>query len=299
MTSAKIKSSEEKLFREEKLFWDKVSNKSLSHVSEIRKRKFSHELKKKSIWWHKYINPLKHKLILDVGCGTEDNYISYFALWNNKVVGIDLSENTIKINKLILDKVGIKSEIVKSNKQLNIIKLFERKKNLKAILFVSNVEKLPFAKKQFDVVHLKWVLHHTQSIPSSLRSINSSLKLGGLFICTESNILYPLRWITQTKFLRPINIFRYLAIKYGPLDPNERAKTARTYVRMIEDAGFKISVIDYKHGFECVGYVTRLFTKNKNIINFAKKIDSFLLLLEFPKYFAMDIKILAEKVKDV
>ena len=96
-----------------------------------------------------------------------------------------------------------------------------------------------------------------------------------------------------------MDIFRYFAIKYGPLDPNEMARTPGDYIRMIKDAGFKVNVVDFKHEFEFVGYVVRLFIKNKNVIHFAKKIDNFLLLLEFPKYFAMDVKILAEKVKDV
>ena len=68
---------------------------------------------------------------------------------------------------------------------------------------------------------------------------------------------------------------------------------------MIKEAGFKIHVIDFKHEFECVYYITRLFIKNKNILKIAKKIDDFLLLLDFPKYFAMDIKILAKKVRDI
>ena len=293
------KKSAETILLEEKLFWDKESEKSLSWALKINKNNFIQKLKKKSIWWHKYIKPLENKLILDVGCGLEDNYISYFILSKNKVVGIDLSENTIKISKLILDKIGFKAEIVNSSGSFNVAQFFKKKKGLKAILSVRNAEHLHFEKKQFDAVHVKWILHHTQSIPATLKSINVSLKPRGLLICTESNILYPLRWITQTKFLRPINIFRYLAIKYGPLDPNELARTPGTYIRMIKDAGFKIHAVDFKHGFECVSYVVRLFIKNKHIINFAKKIDNFLLKLEFPKYFAMDVKILAEKVKDV
>jgi SAM-dependent methyltransferase len=293
------KKTSKEILLEEKLFWDRESKKSLSGVSKIRKDDFFHKLKKRSMWWHKYASPLKNKLILDVGCGTEDDYIPYFILSNNKVVGIDLSEQAININKSILDKLGINAVIINPDNPPNVAQIFKKKKNLKVILAVANAEQLPFAKKQFDVVHSKWTLHHTQSIPESLRSINASLKPKGLFIYTESNILYPLRWITQTKFLRPINIFRYLAIKYGPLDPNELARTPWEYIRMIKDAGFKIRVVDFKHDFELVGYVTRLFIKNKHIINFARKIDNFLLFLEFPKYFAMDIKILAEKVKDV
>jgi len=293
------KKSPDEIYLEEKLFWDKESKKSLLWVPQIKRKAFFHKLKKKSIWWHKYINPLQHKLILDVGCGTEDSYIPYLILSKNKLVGIDLSENTIKINKLILDKLGIKAAIINFNNPFKIIQLFKKKKDLKAIFVVGNVEHPLFAKKQFDIVHAKWILHHTQSIPAALKNINMSLKSGGLFICTESNILYPLRWITQVKFLRSINIFRYFAIKYGPLDPNEMARTPGDYIRMIKDAGFKVNVVDFKHEFEFVGYVVRLFIKNKNVIHFAKKIDNFLLLLEFPKYFAMDVKILAEKVKDV
>jgi ubiquinone/menaquinone biosynthesis C-methylase UbiE len=298
MAFTKKKTSEE-IISEEKLFWNKESKKMLPKVAKIKKDEFFRKLKKKSMWWHKYISPLQNKLILDVGCGIEDDYISYFTLSKNKVVAIDLSEEIIKINKSISDKVGIKAVITKLHNQFNAAKFFKKKKGLKVMLAVANAEHLPLAKKQFDVAHVKWILHHTQSIPAALKSINRSLKPKGLLICTESNILYPLRWITQTRFLRPINIFRYLAIKYGPLDPNELARTPRTYIRMIKDAGFKIHVVDFKQGFELVGYITRLFIKNKRIINLAKKIDNFLLFLEFPKYFSMDIKILAEKVKDV
>jgi SAM-dependent methyltransferase len=295
-----IKKSSEEIYSEERLFWDKESKKSLLWVSRIRKKDFFLKLKKRSIWWHKYLPPLQHKLILDVGCGTEDNYIPYLILSKNKVVGVDLSKNTIEINKILLNKLGIKVAIVNmDNSLLNIVQSFNEEKDLKSILIAGNVERPIFIKNQFDVVHAKWVLHHMQSIPAALKNINISLKLGGLFICTESNLIYPPRLITQIKFLRLINIFRYLAIKYGPLDPNEMARTPKDYIKMIENAGFKIRVVDFKHGFEFVSYIIRLFIKNKSIINFAKKIDDFILLLEFPKYFAMDVKILAEKVKDV
>jgi len=290
---------ENKIIFEEKSFWDKESEKSLLWISKIEKNKFINRLKKKSVWWHRYIKPLHNKIILDLGCGTEDNYTSYLILSGNKLVGVDLSENTIKINKFLLDKLGIKSIIFNSNKSIDVKRIFNRKKNLRAILVVANAEDLPFKNKQFDAIHIKWILHHTQSIPHALKSVNKSLKIGGLFICTESNLLHPPRWITQVNFLRSINIFRYLAIKYGPLDPNEMARTPNAYLKMIKKAGFEIDVVDFKHEFECFYYVARLFIKNKLILNIAKKMDRFILLFEFPKYFAMDIKILARKVKDI
>lgn len=294
----KKKVSSKEISLREKLFWDEESKKSLSWVSKIRKKDFLFEVRNKPVWWNNYIDSIRFKFILDVGCGTE-NHIPYFVLSKNKVVGMDLSENTINVNKTLLDKLGIKTSIVNSNNPINIIKLFKKKKNSNVILVEGNIEYPIFLRKQFDVVHAKWVLHHTQSIPTALKNINLSLKRGGLFLCTESNLLYPLRWITQVKFLRSINIFRYLAIKYGPLDPYEMAETPWSYVNMIKNAGFRIHVVDFKYEFELVRYIIRLFIKNKQIIHFAEKIDNLLLLLGFPKYFAMDVKILAEKVKDV
>lgn len=291
--------TEEQFFDEEKEFWDRESERSAKRIKNIRKDDFLRELAGREMWWHKYTKPLKNKLILDVGCGTEDDFIPYFLISGNKVVGTDLSESAIKVNKMLLDRLGIGSEIVDSGKIRDVSKVFSSKKSLKALLSVCNAETLPFRKGQFDAVHAKWVLHHTRSIPNALRSINRALKPGGMFICTESNVLYPLRWITQTRILRPINPFRYLAIKYGPLDPNELARTPWTYFRMMRKAGFRIRAVDYKHGFECASYVTRLFVKNQRVINFTKKVDNALLHLEFPKYFSMDIKILAEKVRDV
>ncbi len=123
------KISQKEISLREKLFWDEESKKGLLWVSKIRKKDFLSEIKNKPVWWNNYIDTIQSKLILDVGCGTE-NHIPYFVLSNNKVVGIDLSENTIKVNKVLLDKLDIKASIVNSDNPINIIQIFKKKKIL-------------------------------------------------------------------------------------------------------------------------------------------------------------------------
>jgi SAM-dependent methyltransferase len=50
-------------------------------------------------------------------------------------------------------------------------------------------ERLPFADKQFNVVHCRQVLHHAQDLPQLCREIGRVLKPGGTFIATREHVI--------------------------------------------------------------------------------------------------------------
>ncbi len=115
---------------------------------------------------------IKHKSVLDFGCGggygTE--YLSRFT--NKDVLGYDIDIKTIKINK----------------------QFFVRNKNLK---FTHNKHEL----EMYDVITSFQVIEHLneKSIPSYLVDIKEHLTNEGLFICSTVNKL-----ITSNGLKKPI-----------------------------------------------------------------------------------------------
>lgn len=249
-------------------FWNKDAIKRRKDISKLNKKNYLNNLIKKRFWWHKYIKKIKGKKVFEIGCGTEDDFIPFWIINNNSVVAIDISPETIKTNKMLLDKLGLKAELICAD-----VKNFS-------------------SKSKFDVVHIKWVLHHLHSIPPALKNIRSVIKSNGILILSETNYLYPIRWFTQTTFLEPVNIFRKLAMKFG-LDPNERGRTPHYYKRELRKNGFEIKNTDYKQNYMFFSWLVRSITKNKLANNIAIFLDKILLLLEFPKYFGMEVKIIA------
>lgn len=249
-------------------FWNKEGSKRRVSISKLKKEVYLKNLLQKRYWWHKYINNFNDKKILDVGCGTECDFIPFWILNKNSVTAIDISPETIKTNQILLDKLGLKAKLI-----------------------CIDVEKLSL-KSKFDVVHIRGVLHHVSSIPKVLQILKSMLKPGGIIIITESNYLYPIRWFIQSKKLESINIFRKLAIKHG-LDPNERARVPWYYTRELKKAGFKIKTIDYKRDYMCLAWFTQAITKSKSINKIADFLDKIMLMLEFPKYFGYIVNIIA------
>ena len=249
-------------------FWNKEGSKRRASISKLEKEAYLKNLLHKRYWWHKYIPNFKGKKILDVGCGTECDFIPFWILNNNSVVAVDLSPETIKTNQLLLNKLGLQAKLI-----------------------CADIENLVL-KEKFDVIHIRGVLHHLSSIPLVLKKLRKMLKPHGILIITESNYLYPIRWLIQTHRLEKINIFRKLALKYG-LDPNEKARLPWYYTNELKNVGFKIKKTDYKQDYMCLAWFAKAVTKNKHINNLAHALDRGLLVLEFPKYFGYIVNIIA------
>jgi len=254
--------------QEEIDFWNREAKKRRKSILKLNKKNYLNKLVKKRFWWHKYLKGFSRKKILDIGCGTQDDFIPFWIMNNNSVVAVDISPETIKTNKILLGKLNLKSDLV-----------------------CADIQNLPF-KSKFDVVHVKWMLHHISSIPKAIENIRSVIKPKGILLLPESNYLYPFRWFIQTRFLESINIFRKLAVKFG-LDPNEKAHTHWYYIKLLKKNNFEIKKVDFKADYMFFAWLVESITKNKTVNNIAKFLDKILLLLEFPKYFGREFKIIA------
>tara|TARA_B100001029_G_C15045693_1_gene446939 strand:+ start:75 stop:1127 length:1053 start_codon:yes stop_codon:yes gene_type:complete len=103
------------------------------------------------------LNYFKKKNILDMGCGSGRFTLAFSYLNPEKVIGVDLGEEGLKIAKSIA-----------------------KKKKIKNVKFIkSSVLNLPFRKNTFDFVFCKGVLHHTGNTFKGLDNIKKVLKKGG------------------------------------------------------------------------------------------------------------------------
>ena len=107
-------------------------------------------------------NP-KGKKILDLGCGT-GKFGLKLAKIPNSVIGIDISENSIKIANRTAKKYNIKT--------FNGI--------------VNNFKKTKY-RNYFDYVLAVNLIHHTNNADIILRNVNNSLKKDGVLIVFEIN----------------------------------------------------------------------------------------------------------------
>lgn len=107
-------------------------------------------------------NP-KNKKILDLGCGT-GKFGLKLARMSNKVVGIDISQNSIDVANRTAKKYQIRT--------------------FKGI--VDNFKKTKF-KNHFDYVLAVNMIHHTNDADIILKNINNCLKKDGVLVVFEVN----------------------------------------------------------------------------------------------------------------
>lgn len=98
---------------------------------------------------------LKGSLTLDAGCGV-GFWVRKLAKEHVKVIGLDLSDESVKITKNSLEIFG-----------------------LSAYILVGDVENLPFKSNVFDNVISFGVLHHTPNTEKGINEIYRVLKPGG------------------------------------------------------------------------------------------------------------------------
>lgn len=116
---------------------------------------------------------LKHKTILDLGCGN-GQYSVFLALLGATVYGIDLSPVGIQVA----------SKIASANHIAH-----------KCHFSVQNASRLDFKDSFFDIVLLHEVLHHAIKYPNVKDEVFRVLKKGGRVVCAETlrgNFLFQL-----------------------------------------------------------------------------------------------------------
>ncbi len=108
---------------------------------------------------------VEHTLVLDCGCGT-GRFADLFEQRGARVVGMDTSENMIKITK---------------------------KKVPSAEFIIGDMLNTPFKERQFDIVVCSQVLTHLHEYKKPLLEMKRIIKENGTIIIDIRNILWPFR----------------------------------------------------------------------------------------------------------
>ena len=117
------------------------------------------------------VGGVEHKTILDCGCGT-GRFTDLFVQQGAKVVGMDISENMVKIAK---------------------------KKAPSAEFIIGDVFSTPFGETQFDIVMCSQVLTHLHEYKKPLLEMKRVTKENGIIVIDIRNILWPFRPIQILK----------------------------------------------------------------------------------------------------
>src|SRR5690554_2222029 len=118
-------------------------------------------------WRRKAVEMLREespKRILDVATGTADLAIEALALDPKKIVGVDLSEEMLKIGRQKVEKLGETDRIQ---------------------LRRGDSERLPFSDKQFDAALVAFGVRNFENLRKGLSEIARVLKPGGTLVVLE------------------------------------------------------------------------------------------------------------------
>jgi ubiquinone/menaquinone biosynthesis C-methylase UbiE len=259
------------LEEKEQRFWDAKAKKTRNSIDVASKEELAQELLRGDYWWEQVFARITCKRILDVGCGT-GNFTAYLGISGNRAYGLDLSKGGLLNALLTHKKLGLDAKLVNST-----------------------VENLPFKDGSFDIVHMRWVIHHLsrEKIICSLREIQRILRKDGCLLLFETNYLFPVRRLVQASRLKFINMFRRIAIQKGFLDPEEKALAYHEYIELLENVDFKIVRVHYQQGI--LWYLPKLFIANKSMTDVLEKLDKYLSENFVPKAFSINVMIVAQK----
>jgi demethylmenaquinone methyltransferase / 2-methoxy-6-polyprenyl-1,4-benzoquinol methylase len=163
---------------------------------------------------------------LDVCCGTGDWTIALADSVgpNGKVIGLDFSENMLKIGHKKIKELGLKQ----------------------AELIHGNAMELPFEDHSFDYVTIGFGLRNVPDYMQVLREMNRVLKPGGMAVCLETSqptmIGFKQLYYLYFRFIMPAfgKIFAKSYEEYSWLQESARDFPGmKQLAKMFEDAGFK------------------------------------------------------------
>jgi demethylmenaquinone methyltransferase / 2-methoxy-6-polyprenyl-1,4-benzoquinol methylase len=168
----------------------------------------------------------KNSAALDVCCGTGDWTIALANSVgpNGKVIGLDFSENMLKIGHKKIKELGLKQ----------------------AELIHGNAMELPFEDHTFDYVTIGFGLRNVPDYMQVLREMNRVLKPGGMAVCLETSqptmIGFKQLYYLYFRFIMPAfgKIFAKSYEEYSWLQESARDFPGmKRLAKMFEDAGFK------------------------------------------------------------
>lgn len=112
----------------------------------------------------KWLAPHNPTRILDLATGTADLAIEANTLQPDKIVGVDIAEEMLKLGR----------------EKLNRLKLSDR-----ISLQKGDAEKLPFSDSQFDAAMVAFGVRNFENLQRGLKEIRRVLKPGGAFVVLE------------------------------------------------------------------------------------------------------------------
>lgn len=158
--------------------------------------------------------PSKDLLILDAGCGPGVDGIILANEGGAKVVGIDISENSVKVaNDSAIRKDGM------------------------FVSLVGDIEVLPFKDNSFDICYCSWAMHHFPDIKTAITELYRCLKPGGKIALVEPNESNPA--MRLSRFIEDLPLLRRSILKAGWDTPNRTVHYARYYLDILKQQGFK------------------------------------------------------------
>ncbi|MDZ4699521.1 MAG: bifunctional demethylmenaquinone methyltransferase/2-methoxy-6-polyprenyl-1,4-benzoquinol methylase UbiE [Rhodothermales bacterium] len=139
--------------------------------------------RKKAVAW---LAEYKPRRILDVATGTADLAIEARSIEPEKIVGVDISEEMLRIGREKIARLGYTDEIM---------------------LQRGDAERLPFSDRQFDGALVAFGVRNFEDLKAGLKDIRRVLKPGSAFVVLEFSqpTLFPVKQIYQfyTRFLLP------------------------------------------------------------------------------------------------
>jgi demethylmenaquinone methyltransferase/2-methoxy-6-polyprenyl-1,4-benzoquinol methylase len=136
------------------------------------------------LWRKKTINLLrskKPKLILDVATGTADFAIEAIKINPEKVTGVDISTEMMKVGREKIAKLNLQTKIE---------------------LLQGDSENLQFADNSFDAVTVGFGVRNFENLDAGIKNINRVLKPGGIIAVLEFSKpeIFPVKQLYQFYF---------------------------------------------------------------------------------------------------
>ena len=157
------------------------------------------------------VSQTQNQLILDAGCGV-GTYGLVLARKGNKVIGLDISTDLVKVAKYWADE-----------EELNCLPL------------VGDIDGLPFKSESFDICFGGFILHHLPIMERAVAELYRVLKTGGIIVLIEPNGSNPL---TKLGCAIRIAFLSRLCERVGLASQNERAYPYKHYLEVLRKAGF-------------------------------------------------------------
>lgn len=157
--------------------------------------------------------PSKDLVILDAACGPGIDGIILAQEGGAKVIGIDISADSIKVaNESALRKKAV------------------------FLPLVGDLEILPFQDASFDICYCSWALHHFPDMNVTLDELKRVLKTGGKIALVEPNESNPA--LRFSRFVEDLPLIRQWVLKAGWDTPNRTPHYAQHYTEALKIHGF-------------------------------------------------------------